>query len=357
MMIPRSKKPLFVKKKDHGYTAIDKLKMKNRAGTIILLICFLWPAVTITTNTAYAEDKVTYRLKWLYNVSVVGALYANVHHLFDHEGFSVTLKSGGPELDAIRELELGHADFGEASADQVIRAKAKGSPVVVIAQLFQINPLQWIYRPEEVHIQTLSDLKGKVIGVTFGGNDETIMRTLLVYGRITDSEVKLFSVRYDYTPFYQHKVQLWPVYRNAQGPIISDKLERAGEKVKYFDPSAFGVKFVSNSVVTMAQTLAEKPDLVKRFLQALLEGWQQALAPENKEIAVRTLQQFDQDTPRKILETQLEITRELVQPTPDFIIGGIDEKAWQQTEKIMLDQHQIEKPVNIKTILTPQVKK
>jgi NitT/TauT family transport system substrate-binding protein len=329
--------------------------MKNKEGTIIRLTWFLWLAVTLTTNTAYAEDRVIYRLKWLYNVSAVGALYANANHLFDKAGLSVTIKSGGPELDAIRELELGHADFGEASADQVIRAKAKGSPVVVIAQLFQVNPLQWIYRPGEIHIQNLSDLEGKVIGVTFGGNDETIMRSLLSEGHIPDSEVKLFSVRYDYTPFYQHKVQLWPVYRNAQGPIISDKLEQAGEKIKYFDPTAFGVKFVANSVVTTAQTLAEKPDLVKRFLQSLLEGWQKALAPDNKETTIKTLQQFDQDTPHKILETQLEITRELVRPTPDFIIGGIDEKAWQQTEKIMLDQNQIGKPVNIKTILKPQL--
>ena len=36
----------------------------------------------------------------------------------------------------------------------------------------------------------------------------------------------LFSVRYDYTPFYQGKVDLWPLYRNAQAPIIGDKLRK-----------------------------------------------------------------------------------------------------------------------------------
>ncbi len=62
--------------------------------------------------------------------------------------------AGDPERDAIRELELGNATFGVASADQVIRARAKGAPVVVIAQLFQINPLQWIYRGvKPVHVE------------------------------------------------------------------------------------------------------------------------------------------------------------------------------------------------------------
>ena len=40
---------------------------------------------------------------------------------------------------------------------------------MVIAQLFQVNPLQWMYRPEEMQLGKLSDLKGKVVGVTFGG--------------------------------------------------------------------------------------------------------------------------------------------------------------------------------------------
>ena len=72
------------------------------------------------------------------------------------------------EKDAIKELELGHAQFGVASADQVIRAVSKGAPIVVIAQLFQINPLHWIYRPDKTPLKTPQDLKGKTIGITFG---------------------------------------------------------------------------------------------------------------------------------------------------------------------------------------------
>ena len=121
----------------------------------------------------------TYRLKWLFNVSVLGDLYAREMGIFKKAGLDVTIKEGGPERDAIRELELGYADFGVASADQVIRAQSKGSPVVVLAQLFQVNPLQWVYRPDLVDISQVKDLKGKIVGVTFGGNDETIMRTLL----------------------------------------------------------------------------------------------------------------------------------------------------------------------------------
>jgi NitT/TauT family transport system substrate-binding protein len=325
--------------------------MDNKAKTLILSACVLLVMAIFVANSAQAGDKVVYRLKWLRNVSVVGALYAETHGLFEKAGLDVEVKAGGPERDAIRELELGYADFGEASADQVLRARAKGAPVVVIAQLFQVNPLQWMYRPEEMQIKNLADLKGKVIGVTFGGNDETIMNTLLAEAGLGTSDVKLFSVRYDYTPFYRRQVQLWPVYRNAQGPLIAAQLDKAGEKTAFFNPAEFGVKFVANCVVTDARTLAEKPDLVKRFLAALLAGWQQALDPNNQEEAIKTLQKYDPDTPRPILEEQLKITRELIQPDTALAIGTIDEKGWEQTERIMRAQKQLPGEVNLKAIL------
>ena len=332
----------------------EQRKVKNKANSLILSACVLLFMATLCISSAHANEKVTYRLKWIYNVSVVGALYAETHHMFDKAGLEVDVKAGGPERDAIRELELGYADFGAASADQVLRARAKGSPVVVIAQLFQVNPLQWIYRPSDVRIGKLSDLKGKVIGVTYGGNDETIMRTLLAEaGLSSPTDVTLFSVRYDYTPFYRHQVQLWPVYRNAQGPIISAQLAKAGEKIAYFNPAEFGVQFVANSVVTEARTVKEKPEMVQRFLAALLAGWQQALDPKNQAEAIKTLQKYDPDTPQPILEEQLRITRKLVQPAPDFVIGTIDPKAWKQTEQIMLNQKQLARKVNLKTILKP----
>ena len=135
--------------------------MNNKAKTLILPACVLLVMAMLVTTSAQADEKVIYRLKWLRNVSVVGALYAETHHLFEKAGLEVEVKAGGPERDAIRELELGYADFGEASADQVLRARAKGAPVVVIAQLFQVNPLQWMYRPEEMQIKNLADLQGQ----------------------------------------------------------------------------------------------------------------------------------------------------------------------------------------------------
>jgi len=263
------------------------------------------------------------------------------------------MKEGGPERDAIKELELGYAEFGVASADQVIRARAKGAPVVVLAQLFQVNPLQWIYHPDRLTINRIDDLRGKVVGVTFGGNDEAILRTLLAKGELGDRDVTLFSVRYDYTPFFRKRVDIWPVYRNAQGVILARKLALEGETVAFLNPAEFGVTFVANSVVTSERTVRENPDLVHRFIRALMEGWTAAMAMDNHEAVLDLLQRYDRDTRRSILDTQLAITRRMVQPSPTFRIGTLDVDGWRQTEAIMLNQRQIDNPVHIEQALRP----
>ena len=316
----------------------------------IILILLL---VGCTSEDKKPLEEVNYRLKWLYNISVVGDLYALDNGLFAKNGLAVNVKPGGPEKDAIKELELGHAQFGVASADQVIRAVSKGSPIVVIAQLFQINPLHWIYRPDKTPLKTPQDLKGLTIGVTHGGNDETIMRALLAKYGIEENEVNLFSVRYDYTPFYQGKVDLWPLYRNAQAPIIGGKLQKAGERFDLMDPSRLGIQFVANSVVTTRKMLEEKRETVQQFIKALLQGWREALDPANKETAIQLLLKYNKETPEEIVRQQLPATRILMMPSADLKFGTIDVAAWKQTEEIMLAQKLIPVRVYVEKLLKP----
>lgn len=315
---------------------------------IIMLLIFLFPGISLADDT---RIHINYRLKWLYNTSVVGDLYAKEYGYFEKAGMMVNVKEGGPERDAVKELELGYAQFGIASADQVIRARSKGAPVIVIAQLFQVNPLQWIYRADTTRIKTIKDLKGKTIGITYGGNDETIMRTLLAKGNIAEKDVTLFSVRYDYTPFYRKKVAIWPVYRNSQGITVGNQLVAEGEAIDFLDPARFGVTFVANSVVTSEKMITENPALVKKFITALLNGWEAAFDPENQQKALALLEKYDRETAPDIRKQQLAITRDFVKPALDIPIGRIDVDAWKQTENIMLKQHQIPRPVSVATIL------
>jgi len=295
--------------------------------------------------------KLNYRLKWLFNTSVAGDIFAMDQGYFKAAGLNVKVKEGSPEKNAIKELELGYADFGVASADQVIRALDKGADVVVLAQLFQVNPMQWIYRTDQPEIKKLVDLKGRKIGITFGGNDETIMKTLLAKSGLDIREVTLSGVRFDFTPFLTKKVDVWPVYRNSQGVILQDKLSQAGEKVYFFNPSDFGVDFVANSIVTSGKMVKIHPQQVKSFLTALLGAWEAAMDPANESVVLAEVKKRDKGTRDDIRQKQLTVTRQLIKPSKTVRIGRIDVAAWKQTESIMLAEKQIKAAVDIESRL------
>jgi len=317
---------------------------------LFIFLMFLFVLVSATQSSARGIQ-LNYRLKWLFNTSVAGDIYADAKGFFRDVGLDVTVKEGSPEKNAINELELGHAAFGVASADQVIRALDKGAKIFVIAQLFQVNPMQWIYRSDQPEIKTLKDLKGRNIGITFGGNDETIMNTLFAKGGITKKDVAITGVRFDFTPFFKRKVDVWPVYRNSQGVILKDKLAKEGEDVYFFNPSDFGVNFVANSVITSEAMLNNNPDIVEKFLGALLKGWEGAMDPANEALTLEVIKKLDKGTDDVIRKKQLIATMSLIKPSISIKIGTIDISAWKQTEEMMLKEKQIKKSVNIETRL------
>jgi len=316
---------------------------------IHILVLFLFTALFSVASAD--EIELNYRLKWLFNTSVAGDIYADAKGYFKEAGLKVHVKEGSPEKNAINELELGHADFGVASADQVIRALDKGAKIMVLAQLFQVNPMQWISRADQPQIKTLDDLKGRNIGITFGGNDETVMNTLFAKAGITSKDVKITGVRFDFTPFFKREVDVWPVYFNSQGVILKDKLEKEGEKVYFFNPADFGVNFVANSVVTSEKVWKNRPEVVKKFMGALLKGWEAAMDPANEADVLMEVKKQDKESNDELRRLQLIATRELIKPSAAVKIGTMDVEAWKQTEAIMLNEKQIKKPVRVETVL------
>nr|HDN01197.1 nitrate ABC transporter substrate-binding protein [Deltaproteobacteria bacterium] len=294
---------------------------------------------------------VVYRLKWLYNTSVAGEIWAQESGIFKAHGLKVKLREGGPEQDAIKDLELGRAHFGVASGDQVIRAVAKGADVMVLAQIFQINPLQWIYSKDKLSIVSPQDLKGLCIGVTYGGNDEAILSALLRMYKIGPDDLDFYAVHYDFNPFWKGEVELWPVYRNTQGIVLQKKMAQNGKQVGFFNPNTFGIRFVANCLITSKKVYSEQPQLVKVFTEAVLKGWKDAMDPAREFKVAQTIHRLDPETPVPVIRQQLAETRALVVTGSPNAVGTIDYRAWEQTAEILMTQGLISRKVNIIPIL------
>ena len=113
------------------------------AVVVVAVVIYL---VTRPSKEAGSDKQIAYRLKWLANTGFAGDLVADTYGYFREEGLDVTVRPGGPEKDPIREVITGDAKFGVASADQVIRAIEQGAQIKVVAQIYQHDPVAWIYR-------------------------------------------------------------------------------------------------------------------------------------------------------------------------------------------------------------------
>ncbi len=328
----------------------------NRVIALIsIIVLVLGLVIACGKKGSGLSEEIVYRLKWIYNAGTVGELYASRYGIFEKEGLKVTVKAGGPEYNVINELELGNCQFGVASGDQVIAALAKGADLVVLAQIFQENPLQWIFRKNAITLNTPSDLKGKRVAITYGGNDEAIFKAFLASYRLTQDELFVSSARRDYTPFFEGRVDLWPTYRNVEGVAIANKMKAAGEETDFFDPGAHGIHFVANSVITTAKFYTAQQQLCEHMVQAVMKGWTEALDPANETKATQAVKKLDPQTDPAIIARQIAATRKLVIPEPGFPAGKISLAAWQETEAIMLKQGLIKQPVHIERSLRQQL--
>ncbi len=297
---------------------------------------------------------VTLRLKWLRNVSAAGSIWAERAGFFSRAGMSVAVREGGSGHDAITDIELGRAQFGIASADQVIRAVSKGARIRVLAQIFQKNPLQWIYiRGVTPDITAPSRLAGLTVGITFGGNDEAVFTALMRrFGLRPGLDVYIYGVHYDYAPFWRHEVNLWPVYRNTEGIVLQKRLRQRGSQAAFFDPEKYGIDFPANSLITSEEICGKRPEFAEMFRQVLLQAWTDALLENNIHAVAAAINTIDPDARVAVLEEQLRATRPLVLDR-GVCSGRINVEAWKRTASTMLEQGLVEQRVDIKAVLAP----
>lgn len=58
--------------------------------------------------------------------------------------------------------------------------------------------------------------------------------------------------------------------------------------------------------------IREQPEVVKKFLSALLQGWEAAMNPDNEDKVLAAVQEQDKGTKAMLMKKQLASTRELV---------------------------------------------
>src|SRR5215470_1724237 len=118
------------------------------------------------SSAALAADKVTFITSWFAQAEHGGFYQAKATGLYEKAGLDVTLRMGGPQVNAMQLLLAGETDFMMGYDLQVLKMMEQGLPVVTVATSFQFD-LQGMMTHDNV--ASLADLKDKTILVATAG--------------------------------------------------------------------------------------------------------------------------------------------------------------------------------------------
>lgn len=219
-----------------------------------------------------AKPKLTTQiaLNWYPEMEHGGYLAAKTLGLFSSVGVEVEISPGGPGAPqlVISELAAGHIDFAVSDADNVVKGRANGVPLVALLAPLQNSP-RCIMVHQASGFQKLEDLKDIELAVS-----ETRPFALWMKKKLPLTNVTL-------VPFSGQVGEFLTKPNFAQQAFVFSEPFVAKEKGG--DPqvlmvSDIGFNPYASLLVTTNSVIKEKPELVKAVVSASLEGWDRYLA-------------------------------------------------------------------------------
>jgi NitT/TauT family transport system substrate-binding protein len=213
----------------------------------------------------------------------------------------------------------------------VLQARAKNLPIVYVTAWYQKYPVSIISNVDQ-NIHTPQDLKGKKIGIPgpFGASYVGLLAMLHSAG-LQESDVTLDSIGFTQVEAFTAGKDAIIVGYAANEPVV---LTAKGYSLNELRVSDYA-QLASNGVITNEKTIRDNPDLVRKFVGALVQGIQDTIADPDAayEISkkyVPNLGQVDPTTQKQVLATSIQLWKAPV-------IGVSDPAAWDNMQKVLLD--------------------
>jgi NitT/TauT family transport system substrate-binding protein len=186
--------------------------------------------------------------------------------IYRRQGLDVTIRQGGPQINSAQLLAAGRLDFNMgASLFGALNYVASGVPIITAAAVFQKDPQIFMAHPGQGN-DSLEALKGKPIMISAGAVS-TYWQFLKQRFGYTDSQIRPYV--FQLAPFLADKKAI------QQGYLTSEpfKAEQAGVKPVVLLLADGGYTSYTTTIETRSQVVSDEPDLVRRFVDASIEGW------------------------------------------------------------------------------------
>jgi NitT/TauT family transport system substrate-binding protein len=189
-----------------------------------------------------------------------------------------------------------------------------------------------VVAPADSGINIPSDLIGKRVGIPgLYGASYIGYRALLSAAGVSEEAITLDSIGYNQVEaLYQGQEDAVVVYANNE-PL---QLEAQGVSVEIIRVADY-VHLTSNGLITNQTIIAENPDLVRRMVEAILNGLNDTIsdpiqAYEISKLYVEGLEQADETVLRGVLNASIEFWKA-------DRLGYSDPVSWENMQLVLLE--------------------
>jgi PAS domain S-box-containing protein len=301
-----------------------------------IALVLLGLSTTFRAASPAPKDSIILQLKWKHQFQFAG-YYAALHKgFYKKAGLAVTLKEANSKTQSIEAVSSGKAQYGVASSDLIV-ARSKGIPVVLLANIFQHSPHIFISKKHS-HSDNIHDLDHKTLMLE--PNTAELRAYLKAEGvEIEPSQLKTHTFSID--PLLENKVYAMSAYSTDE-PY---DMQMVQAPYTIYNPRSSGIDFYGDALFTSEQELANHPDRVKAFRKASIEGWKYALA-HPQEIIELIYSKYTQRHNLAHLQYEARETQKLI--VPEVIeIGYVNEHRWERIIEIYQELGLLQKAVDL----------
>ncbi len=243
------------------------------------------------------------------------------------------------ETDGVALVAANQLPFAVVSGEQVLLARSQGLPVVYVMAWYQQYPISVIAKSQE-NLTTPADLAGKRIGLPglFGAN-YIGLKALLYQVGLDEKDVTLDAIGFNQVEALSADQEDAVVVYTANEPV---QLRAQGYDLTEFKVSDY-VQLAANGLITNEELIRQKPDMVRRFVEATVKGIQYTIdhpdeAYEISKKYVENLASADEAVQKQVLAASIVMWQ-------GERLGYSDPLAWKNMQDVLLRMGQIPAPL------------
>ena len=318
---------------------------------ILIGVAFLLPVGAVASQAA---EKVKFVTSWVLYGADAYLYVARDKGFYKAADIDIEINRGRGSGNTIREVSLKQFDFGYADAGTLVGSRLQGAKVKEIAVMYGRAP-HGTFVLKGSGIEKPKDLEGRTLATQKGGSTDLTFPAFASLAGFDAGKVKFkyMGIPSQLPSLLTGNVEGMLVYL-TELPIMQAKVQEQKKEGHIILWADYGFNIYSNGVIAHDDDIANRPDLVRRFLKASTEGW--ADGTDRPEEAARLFLKSNPELSYKIVLGQWKVASELSasEEAKKNGIGWALQEKMKATRDIMFKAMGLKGEVQVEDLYTNQ---